>query len=66
MKSQKENKCHERMGMCMGQEKGPNALFLPHLGIGMALEKLRKTLIFAKIPEEKKAVQWRRKGGEDG
>lgn len=66
MKSQKENKCHERMGMCMGQEKGLNALFLSHLGIDMASEKWGKTLIFAKIPEGKKACTMERKRGEDG
>ena len=56
MKSQKENKCHERMGMCMGQEKVLNALFLSHLGIDMASEKWEKVFIFARNLRRKRKV----------
>ena len=49
-----------------GRKKGIQPFFLPHLVIDMASEKWGKTFIFAKNPEGKKAVQWKRKGGEDG
>lgn len=58
MKFQKENKCHERMGMCMEWKKGLNALFsVPSWNIH-GIRKVGKTFIFARIPEEKQAVQW--------